>query len=272
MKERSESNCLPHRKLDLKEKYIKSSMVSALNQIGYEGKLIIFNDCSNDETATEIEKIKDKRFSTKIHNEHLNLGGNLNRCISYVNAKYFLMIWGNCNSILEYRLFLSSSGQITNVAPDAPLHEVRLGKVIVSDATNGSIYIDIMNGYELDEIHNVKISGVLNEQIIAYNSGIRVWENVNADYIVRATSGNLHNEIINVSGWNKQYTDIQIVALSGYVNLTSGNLKSYTDGKSVYIGTTSIAFNRSSAAQSLTGITSIDGSAASVANALTIIS
>jgi hypothetical protein len=160
----------------------------------------------------------------------------------------------------------SVSGGITETKPQAPDHIVLIGYCIKSNASSGRIFVKIQNGYELDEIHNVKISGVLNEQIIAYNSGIRVWENVNADYIVRATSGNLHNEIINVSGWNKQYTDlqivevsgwsksytdttsgnlksqldnvsgwnkqytdIQIVALSGYVNLTSGNLKSYTD-------------------------------------------
>ena len=47
------------------------------------------------------------------------------------------------------------------------------------------------------------------------------------------------------------------------------NTLTSTDIPSYYIGTTSIAFNRTSASQSLTGI-SIDGSAGSVANALTI--
>lgn len=58
-------------------------------------------------------------------------------------------------------------------------------------------------------------------------------------------------------------------------SLTAGNLSgtipsSVLGNSTVYIGTTAIALNRSSASQSLTGITSIDGSAASVANALTI--
>ena len=53
-------------------------------------------------------------------------------------------------------LYLSSSGQYTNTPPDAPLHEVRLGKVIVQDATVGAIYVDVMNGYELTELHDVK--------------------------------------------------------------------------------------------------------------------
>lgn len=52
-------------------------------------------------------------------------------------------------------------------------------------------------------------------------------------------------------------------AIPAWNTLTSGDIPSY------YIGTTSLAFNRTSASQSLTGI-SIDGSAGSVANALTI--
>jgi hypothetical protein len=55
-------------------------------------------------------------------------------------------------------LYLSSSGQYSSVKPQAPLHEVRLGKVIVGGSTNaGVIYVDIQNGFELDELHNVRI-------------------------------------------------------------------------------------------------------------------
>jgi hypothetical protein len=54
------------------------------------------------------------------------------------------------------RLFLSSSGQFTNVAPDAPLHEVRLGVVIVNNATTGVIYVSVVNGFELTELHDVR--------------------------------------------------------------------------------------------------------------------
>jgi hypothetical protein len=57
-------------------------------------------------------------------------------------------------------------------------------------------------------------------------------------------------------------------------SLTAGNLSGtipsgVLGNSTVYVGTTAIALNRASASQSLTGITSIDGSAASVANALT---
>ena len=51
-------------------------------------------------------------------------------------------------------LYLSSSGQLTTTPPISPLHEVRLGKVVTS-AVSGIIHIDVMNGYEIGELHDV---------------------------------------------------------------------------------------------------------------------
>jgi len=52
-------------------------------------------------------------------------------------------------------LYLSSSGTYTNIKPIPPNHGVRLGQVIRSQQNNGSIYVRIDNGAELDELHNV---------------------------------------------------------------------------------------------------------------------
>lgn len=51
-------------------------------------------------------------------------------------------------------LYLSSSGQLGTTAPVAPLHAVRMGKVITS-AVSGIIHVDIDNGYEIGELHDV---------------------------------------------------------------------------------------------------------------------
>jgi hypothetical protein len=53
-------------------------------------------------------------------------------------------------------LYLSSSGKFSNQIPVAPNHNVRVGKVL-SSATNGSIYVYVMNGFELNELHDVLI-------------------------------------------------------------------------------------------------------------------
>lgn len=52
-------------------------------------------------------------------------------------------------------LYLSSSGDYTNIKPDKPYHEVRLGHVARAQINNGSAFIRIQNGYELDELHDV---------------------------------------------------------------------------------------------------------------------
>ena len=55
-------------------------------------------------------------------------------------------------------LFVSSSaGQLTNVKPQAPIHMVYAGFVTRVGVGNGIIFVMVQNGYELDEIHDVRI-------------------------------------------------------------------------------------------------------------------
>jgi hypothetical protein len=83
----------------------------------------------------------------------------------------------NTNAYLPgTQLYLSSSGQYTSTVPISPLHEVRLGKTI-TQATDGYIYVDIMNGYEIGELHDVSASVYSNGDLLVYNSGSRVWTN-----------------------------------------------------------------------------------------------
>jgi hypothetical protein len=76
-------------------------------------------------------------------------------------------------------LYLSPTvaGRITKVKPVAPNHLVIIGYVIHAHATQGSIFVKVDNGYELDELHNVKIDTPLNNQSLVYNSTLEVWEN-----------------------------------------------------------------------------------------------
>lgn len=76
-------------------------------------------------------------------------------------------------------LYLSptTAGQITNVKPQAPNHLVIIGYVVHSHTNQGSIFVKVDNGYELDELHNVKITGATQGDILQYNSSTQVWEN-----------------------------------------------------------------------------------------------
>ena len=57
-------------------------------------------------------------------------------------------------------LYLSptTAGRITNIKPVAPNHTIVIGYVEYAHANNGKIYVKIMNGWELGELHDVDTS------------------------------------------------------------------------------------------------------------------
>ena len=72
----------------------------------------------------------------------------------------------------------TTAGGLTNVKPTgATGHIVVIGYVEYSHAIHGKIYVKVMNGWELDELHNVNISSPTNNQILAYTSANSLWEN-----------------------------------------------------------------------------------------------
>ena len=75
------------------------------------------------------------------------------------------------------QLYLSptTAGYITNVKPTAPNHLVYIGKVLNTGTTDGEILYQIQNGYELEELHNVK-SGATDGQYLKYVASSGLWE------------------------------------------------------------------------------------------------
>ena len=82
----------------------------------------------------------------------------------------------------------SINGLYTNVKPIAPYHMVYLGVVVKSNAGNGSIFVKAQNGYELNEIHDVKLTSTLNNQILAYSDTQNLWKNRNIYTIADTTN------------------------------------------------------------------------------------
>jgi len=77
-------------------------------------------------------------------------------------------------------LYLSptTAGAITNIKPTgATGHIVILGYVEYAHSVNGKIYVKIMNGWELDELHNVFIDTPLNNQALTYETSTDLWKN-----------------------------------------------------------------------------------------------
>lgn len=82
----------------------------------------------------------------------------------------------------------SISGQWTKSKPQAPYHLVYLGTVVKANAGNGSIYVKVQNGYEISELHDVKITSPINNQVLAYSDTQQLWKNRNIYSIVDTTT------------------------------------------------------------------------------------
>ena len=79
-------------------------------------------------------------------------------------------------------LYLSPTtpGRVTNIKPTGLTgHIVVIGYVEYAHANNGKIYVKIMNGWELDELHNVYINPatLANNDILQYDSTDSLWKN-----------------------------------------------------------------------------------------------
>jgi hypothetical protein len=90
-------------------------------------------------------------------------------------------------------LYLSSTpGGITNIKPQAPFHEVRIGVAQRISATVGIVNVKVDNGYEIDELHNVRITtaSLAFNQLLAYSGS--VWRNETIDGLGIATTASLN--------------------------------------------------------------------------------
>jgi hypothetical protein len=87
-------------------------------------------------------------------------------------------------------LYLSptTAGNITKVKPTAPNHMVIIGYVVHAHITQGTIFVKVDNGYELNELHNVLINGVANNDVLTYDSATSLWKNKQSNSWVDITA------------------------------------------------------------------------------------
>lgn len=109
---------------------------------------------------------------------------------------------GNVNGTTLW-LSPTTPGGLTTTKPSAPNHAVAVGTIVRTHQNAGVIEVRIQNGYELEELHNVAISGVTNGQFLQYNSASGLW--------VPSSSGNFTT--LQVSGTN--------VSLAGHTHTIS---------------------------------------------------
>jgi hypothetical protein len=143
----------------------------------------------------------------------------------------------------------TNAGYITNVKPYAPNHLVYIGKVVRTSPTNGYIEYQIQNGYELDELHDVKITGVTYGDLLTYSAynGSNVWVNsktLNGSYTVTgdtSVGGQMKATTVSATTYYNLPTDIRVTG-----GTYSNNTFTYTNNTG---GTFSTLFN------TMTGLT-----------------
>jgi len=180
-------------------------------------------------------------------------------------------------------VWLGTSGNLiyglTN-KPIAPAHLVFIG-IVTRSGNNGEIFVRIQNGFELNELHTVLIGTDYtansipgDNEFLAYNLATNLWINQTAEEAGVANlsgatfTGNVAGTNISLSG-NVNAATVNATTLIGNTNastITTGTIPSGILGNStVYVGTTAVALNRTTASQTLTGV-SIDGNAGTVTN------
>ena len=91
-------------------------------------------------------------------------------------------------------LYLSptTAGRITNIKPTAPNHIVIIGYVVYAHNTQGTIYVKVDNGYELEELHNVTSTNyttpIDTDSVLTYDVTNSIWK--------RLTLANLRADVL----------------------------------------------------------------------------
>jgi len=123
--------------------------------------------------------------------------------------------------------------------PSAPAHMVFIGIVTRKQSVNGEIFVNVQNGFELQELHNVAITSVANAQLLMYESATFLWKNKTLAQIITEALGNgtpgqlLQTDGSGVFSWQNipDASDVMkgLVSIS---NQTFAGIKSFSNGTS----------------------------------------
>lgn len=153
-----------------------------------------------------------------------------------------------------------TAGGFTATRPSAPAHTVFLGWVVKVNASSGELFLNINNGWELDELHNVKITSVANNDILQYDSANQYWKNIAPASVtgtwgidITGNAGTVTNGVYTTGSYSNP-TWITALAGSKVTGDISGNAGNVT-------GTVAVA-NGGTGATTLTGILKGNGTSA----------
>jgi len=141
------------------------------------------------------------------------------------------------------KLYLGNvAGTFTNIKPSAPEHYVFIGVVEKANAGNGQVLVRVQNGFELDEIHDIKLTSVQQNDMLIRNSGNTLWVNQSVSSVVANTNITL-----------KQFSETRVALgnvtgdQSSNINLANGSIFTMTATGNITISSVTGATAGSSA-------------------------
>lgn len=160
-------------------------------------------------------------------------------------------------------------GGYTTTKPIAPQHTVLIGYVVRVSATVGSIFIHTSNGWELEELHNVRISGATDGDLLVYDSDLGLWVNsktVPGDLIVSGDVISYGNQYIESASGTGITNGITILETIPCVSGSSAHFDYFVKGTSNQIrsGFILAAWNCSGATYTETSTPDLSGSTSGI--------
>lgn len=132
-------------------------------------------------------------------------------------------------------LYLSPTtpGALTNVKPNgATGHIVVMGYVEYAHANHGKIYVKIMNGWELDELHNVYITSPTGGAGLEYQASTSLWVDAGIQYTIELVAA---LTVDFYAPYAMSITSVSNVLNSPTITLQDDGV-SYTLGNTIAIG------------------------------------
>ena len=155
-------------------------------------------------------------------------------------------------------LYLGPNGTFTNVQPQAPLNIVTLGEVLRVQLNNGSMFVNISNGWELNELHNVRITSAAQGDLLVYEATSSLWKNQSSSSFAKTNQANTFTANQIVSGSMTVTGNLEVFGSASFTTVTS----------SVYIGGNTIILNTFSPAVRFGGMSVIDSGSTGLTGSL----
>jgi hypothetical protein len=137
--------------------------------------------------------------------------------------------------------------------PVAPAHMVYIGVVTRVQSNNGEIFVNVQNGFELNELHDVLIQSVANNQGLFYESSTGLWKNKSIATVLGYTPQAQLNGtgLVRMDGTTVSYDNDPYPSGSGSIGYISkwntatglGNSSIYESSGSIGLNTTNVNYS-----------------------------